>query len=99
MITTTFCVDLSEVSLVLAMVGLSQVSGTISATGSCAAGSGVPASRDNQGHVVALFLRTEAADAVVNGGDQISWRQVTMRVQRLDAPFPPEPALSLFTHL
>jgi hypothetical protein len=54
------------------------------------AGLAVPAPRDNQRHVVALFLRTEAADAVVNGGDQISWRQVTMRVQRLDEPSFPE---------
>jgi hypothetical protein len=40
--------------------------------------------RDDEGHVVALFLRTEAADAVVDGGDQIPWRQLTMRVQGLD---------------
>src|SRR5580765_8931442 len=51
-----------------------------------AAESAVPAPCDNEGHVVALFLRTEAADAVVDGGDQISWRQVTMRVQCLDEP-------------
>ena len=58
----------------------------------CAAAAGIssPGPRDNQGHVVALFLRTEAADAVVNRGDQISWRQVTMRVQRLDEPSFPE---------
>ena len=49
--------------------------------------SAVPAPRDNQGHVVALFLWTETADTVVNGGDQISWGQLTMRVQRLDKSY------------
>ena len=34
-----------------------------------------------------MFVRTEAADAVVNGVEQISRRQISMRGQRLDEPF------------
>src|SRR6185295_8952003 len=64
-----------------------------------AAGSAVPAPGDDQSHVVALFLRTEAADAIVNGGDQISWRQVTMRVQRLEEPFLSELVVSCIERL
>ena len=46
----------------------------------------VPAFRDDQSHVVVLFLRTETADVFVNGGDQISCRQLAMGLQRFDEP-------------
>jgi hypothetical protein len=48
--------------------------------------SAAPTFRDDQRHVVVLFLRTETANVFVNGGDEISCRPLTMGLQRLDEP-------------
>ena len=38
----------------------------------------IPAARHDQGHVVALFLRAETADSIVNRLDQVSGREIAV---------------------